>query len=300
MTTMEMEGVLRLAEALNFSKAALEMNMTQPAFSRMIVRVEEELGFKLFLRNTRTVELSREGEEFIISLRKSFAIYQSGVELSRKMLRQDKTLNIASAAEFVCMDLAPYVVEFRKTHPKLFVECNPTATENIPDLLRNKKADLGFIFADREKFNSDFGSKVLKKIPLYLLVNKENPLSQKDILKPDDLENERIIALQTNIGAYEIGSYGAPLFAVNRKYGTRLKDSKIALTWQECLIRIACDQGVAFIAKTLDNLVPPNCIMKEIHGVDFNFIALWSKGGISKWAQMFLDCVEEGERDRTD
>ncbi|MGN1004012.1 MAG: LysR family transcriptional regulator [Oscillospiraceae bacterium] len=297
MTTQEMKCILMLAETLNFSKSALELNITQPAFSRMIVRAEEELGFKVFLRNTRTVELSREGEAFIISLRKAFAIFNSGIEHSRDMLREGKSLNITCAAEFVCLELAPYVLEFKKEHPDIFVECIPTATENIPGLLRNKQADLCFIFADRERFNSDFGAEVIKKIPLHLLVNKENPLSQKDVLEPKDLEHEKIIVLQTNAGAYEIGSYGAPLFILNKRSGLHLKESEMAVTTQECLIRTACNQGVCFFASTLDYLVPPNCVLKKINGVDFNFIALWNKGGISKWAQMFLNRIEKDEND---
>lgn len=295
MTTLEMECILRLSETLNFSKAALEMNITQPAFSRMIVRAEEELGFKLFVRNTRSVELSCEGEEFIISLRKSFAMYKSGIERSRKMLREGKALNITCAAEFICLELAPYVMEFQKAHSDLFVECIPTATENIPSLLRNKKVDLGFIFADREKFNTDFEAEVIKKVPLHLLVNKENSLSQKEVLVPEDLVDEKIVVLQTNVGAYEIGSYGAPLFMLNKKTGLHLKDSDTVSTTQECLIRVACNQNVFFMASAIDYLVPPNCVVKPIDGIEFNFIALWNKGGLSKWGKMFLERVKSGE-----
>lgn len=295
MTTLEMECILRLAETLNFSKAALEMNTTQPAFSRMIVRAEEELGFKLFVRNTRTVELSREGEEFIISLRKSFAMYKEGIEHSRKLLREGNALNITCAAEFICLKLAPYVMEFKKEQPELFVECVPTATENIPILLRNKKADIGFIFADREKFTADFEAEVIKKVPLHLLVNKENPLAQKEVLMPEDLVDEKIVVLQTNVGAYEIGSYGAPLFMLNKKTGLHLKDSDTVPTPQECLIRVACNQNVFFIPSVIDYLVPSNCVIKPIDGIEFNFIALWNKGGLSKWGKKFLERVKSGE-----
>lgn len=58
MTTQQIKCILTLAETLNFSKAAQELNITQPAFSRMIVRAEDEIGFKLFQRNTRAVTVS--------------------------------------------------------------------------------------------------------------------------------------------------------------------------------------------------------------------------------------------------
>lgn len=269
------------------------MNITQPAFSRMIVRAEEELGFKLFVRNTKKVEISREGEVFIATLRKSFALYKSGIELSWNMLREGKSLNVACAAEFVSLGLAPHVLAFRKEHPDVFLECIPTATENIPGLLRNRQADLCFFFADHEKFNSDFEAEVIDRIPLYLVINKENPLSQKDVLEPIDLEHERIIVLQTNVGSYEIGSYGSPLFMFNRAFGLHLKEGAIALTTQESWLRVACNQGVTFFPSTLDYLVPPSCVMKKIEGVEFNYVALWNKGGLTNWGQKFLERVKQ-------
>jgi len=289
MTTLEMKCILVLAETLNFSKAAQELNITQPAFSRMILRAEEELGFKLFIRNTRSVEMSREGETFIVALRQSFAIYKSGIESSRNMLREDRSLNIACASEFVCLDLAPHIVQFKKDHPDIFVECVPMATENIPDRLRTRQFDIGFIFADRDRFNSDFASHILKQIPLHLVINKDNPLSQKEVIMPRDLEQEKITVLRTNVGAYEIGTYGAPLLILNRNFGLHLKESAIAETTQECMMRVACNQGVCFLTSILGYLVPKNCVMRRIDGVDFNFTALWNRGGLSKWAQMFLN-----------
>lgn len=294
MTTLEMKCILMLAETLNFSKAAQEMNITQPAFSRMIVRAEEELGFKLFLRNTRSVEISREGENFIVALRQSFAIYKAGIESSRNMLREDKSLIIACASEFVCLELAPYIVQFKKAHPDIFVECVPMATENIPDRLRTRQFDIGFIFADRDHFNSDFASHILKQIPLHLVVNQDNPLSQKEILAPYDLEQESLIVLRRNVGAYEIGTYGAPLLILNRNFGLHLKESAMAETTQESMMRVACNQGVCFLTSTLGYLVPQNCVMRRIDGVNFNFTALWNRGGLSRWAQLFLNEVKEG------
>lgn len=293
MTTLEMKAILTLTETLNFSKAALEMNITQPAFSRMILRVENELGFKLFIRNTRSVELTGEGEAFVMSLRKSYALYTSGIETSRKMLRLGKTLNITCAAEFICLELTPHVVEFRKRHLDVFVECIPTATENIPERLRNRQADIGFFFADREKFNSDFDSEVLKRVPLYVIMHQDNPLAQKTMLEPSDLEKEKIIVLQKNSGAYEIGSYGAPLFLLNKKFGLHLQEGDVAQTTQECLLRVACNQGVMLLAASLNYLLPDDCVMRELNGVDFNFLVLWNKGGLTSWARMFLNYVKQ-------
>ena len=76
MTSQTINAILALADTLNFSKAAAGMNITQPAFSRMISRAEEEVGFKIFIRNTRFVSLTHEGESFITFLRQATYLYR--------------------------------------------------------------------------------------------------------------------------------------------------------------------------------------------------------------------------------
>lgn len=54
-----------LARLLNYIKAAEVLNVTQPALSKMIRTLEKELGFDLFIRNTRSVKLTEAGQFFL-------------------------------------------------------------------------------------------------------------------------------------------------------------------------------------------------------------------------------------------
>ena len=58
--------VVKLAKCLHFSKAAAELNITQPSLSQQILLIERELGVRLFERKSRSVELTAAGEEFIV------------------------------------------------------------------------------------------------------------------------------------------------------------------------------------------------------------------------------------------
>jgi DNA-binding transcriptional LysR family regulator len=59
-----LENFLKLAETLNFRKTAEEIYIAQPALSRQIMALEEELGVILFKRNKRNVALTEAGEYF--------------------------------------------------------------------------------------------------------------------------------------------------------------------------------------------------------------------------------------------
>ena len=64
MTIFQIECFLTVAEFLNFAKAAEQMNISQPAITRQIQSLENELGGKLFQRSTRVVRLTESGHVF--------------------------------------------------------------------------------------------------------------------------------------------------------------------------------------------------------------------------------------------
>ena len=62
MNTRGLEAFVAVAGTLNFTKAAEQLFITQPALSRLIAALEAELGIKLLSRTTRTVELTEAGK----------------------------------------------------------------------------------------------------------------------------------------------------------------------------------------------------------------------------------------------
>lgn len=65
MNTFQLECFLTVVETLNFAKAAQIMNITQPAVTKQIKNLEDELNVRLFKRSTRNVELTSEGKLLI-------------------------------------------------------------------------------------------------------------------------------------------------------------------------------------------------------------------------------------------
>lgn len=65
MNTFQLECFLAVAEYLNFTKAAEQMRLTQPAISNQIKTLEAELGVKLFFRTSRDVRLTKAGTQLI-------------------------------------------------------------------------------------------------------------------------------------------------------------------------------------------------------------------------------------------
>ena len=65
LSTRELRAFVALAEQRNFTRAAAQCHLSQPAFSALIRALEEHVGGRLFDRTTRQVELTVEGSAFV-------------------------------------------------------------------------------------------------------------------------------------------------------------------------------------------------------------------------------------------
>ncbi|WP_174239960.1 LysR family transcriptional regulator [Acidobacterium sp. S8] len=71
-----------LAEELSFTRAADRLKITQPALSKRIVELESRVGFAIFKRDHRTVELTNAGQVFIRGCKDSSALLEKAVRLA--------------------------------------------------------------------------------------------------------------------------------------------------------------------------------------------------------------------------
>ena len=76
-------AAITLAEELNFTRAADRLKITQPALSKQIADLEDRIGFAVFKRNQKRVELTDAGQVFIRGCRDAFAILEKAVRLAR-------------------------------------------------------------------------------------------------------------------------------------------------------------------------------------------------------------------------
>ena len=75
MNTQQLECFVTVAKTLNYAKTAEQLSMTQPAVSRQIKSLENELGVQLFQRTTRSVTLTQIGRQFLSDARQILDIY---------------------------------------------------------------------------------------------------------------------------------------------------------------------------------------------------------------------------------
>ncbi len=124
-------GQLRAFEAvarhLNFRAAADDLALTQSAVSRQIQSLEADVGVSLFLRHTRSVELTSAGVQLLRAVQPALERMDSAVQQIRQSAGR-KSVAISTWASFASMWLIPRLEDFQRTHPDIDIRIDATDT----------------------------------------------------------------------------------------------------------------------------------------------------------------------------
>lgn len=119
-STTALRAFEAVARNLNFRKAAAELNVTHAAVSHQIKALEVELGTSLFLRSSRSVQLTKSGAFYFSIVADALEAIADGTQRIRKKGMRE-VLCVQSYGSFNTMWLTPRLSEFQHRHPHLRV-----------------------------------------------------------------------------------------------------------------------------------------------------------------------------------
>jgi len=193
MELSQLRYVLAVAEAGNFTRAAARSHIAQPSLSQQIIKLERELGHKLFHRLGRKAVLTEAGTAFI--------------ERARRILFEveDATKELGDSPSFerritvgAIPTLAPYllpglITRCRKRHPNLQVNIREDFKSTLISEMLDGELDLALAALPMEE--ASIQVEVLWKEPLLLAVARDHPLASKQGVTAADLAKESFILL---------------------------------------------------------------------------------------------------------
>lgn len=118
-----------VANTGNISRAAKELYISQPAISKSIQKLEENLAVKLFERSSRGVTLTPEGELLYTHVKSAFETLSLGEDrLRRSIALGVGNLTIGVSATLCKYVLLPYLKDFIKKYPhiNISIACHST------------------------------------------------------------------------------------------------------------------------------------------------------------------------------
>lgn len=116
-----------VARRKSFTKAALELNLTQTAVSHQVRKLESGLGVQLFVRDRHGTRLTDDGKDYLEAVRSSLVLLSSATERVMDR-RKEERLSIVSLPAFGLKCLMPLLPEFRRNHPDIALRLDTVVT----------------------------------------------------------------------------------------------------------------------------------------------------------------------------
>ncbi|WP_295891779.1 LysR family transcriptional regulator [uncultured Vibrio sp.] len=106
----------------SFSKAAVALGVPTSTVSRRIANLEDQLGAKLLVRNTRSMQLTQSGSEYLGLTKQLELSHQSLKDFQDNQSQVSGTLRVTAPLQFVDWPLSEWVIEFKSKYPNLNIE----------------------------------------------------------------------------------------------------------------------------------------------------------------------------------
>lgn len=283
------------AEAENVSRAALALHVSQPAVSRQIRDLEDELGFLLFQRGARSLHLTEAGRTFLKESRAVLQRAEDAVKVTREIATGGSgELHLGYAMSPTVRILPTALRTFQVRRPKIRVKLHDRSTEEMLTGLREGTLQMAFLVCSHPSRLRGLQTAELARIPPCLAVAPSHPWAKRRSVPLTEIAQEPLMVFSRA----EYPDYHELLEAL---FATRQLQPRIAEEHESVSSLIAAVEaghGVAVVTESLACVAGPRLklIRMTPTPAPFVIVAAWPKSGLTPAAQEFLKCAQEAAR----
>lgn len=182
-----------VANKKNITKAAEELFISQPAVSKAIKNLENNLGGKLFNRTKKGVVLTEEGKEFYNYIKVALEYINNAENKFNDLINLEAgTIKIGVSVTLTKYFLTPLLKEFHDFHPKIKVQIDTNITKVLFEKLKNGLLDLVILNLPYKKEN-DIEIVKCKEVQDVFCTNKKYKNLKNKELSLNELNNYPLI-----------------------------------------------------------------------------------------------------------
>jgi DNA-binding transcriptional LysR family regulator len=256
---------LTAAETLNFTRAARELNMTQPSVSQHVQELERHFGTALFDRSGRKVSLTDAGAA-LLPLAREIVTLSIRIDERMQSLKGEVFGHLivgctTTPGRYILPGL---LATFLQHHPKVEATCYVSSRQRAVELLC--KGQLHLTLASARDFSRDVEFQRFMSDPVVLIAPLDHPWALRSAIEPEDLLRADFILREDGSGTRATVAEGLAALDLSidrlRTVITLGSSEAIALAVQEGI-------GVAFVSLTVvERLVPGQVAPVLVHGLD--------------------------------
>ena len=281
MDTETLKTFIVLAGTKNYTRAANHMFVAQSTITNRINELEKELNVSLFTRNNRTVELTDEGEQFLLFARKVIDLTDTTLAEISSFRKYENHLRIGASDSIYDGHLAPIILNHAKKHPGDSIKIIIGMSTNLLEQLQTNIIDIAFSYLPLNK--SEYKCDVFRHDPLILVTDYGNMKYQNGITQKELLE---VNYLMCNFALQDVGQFIRNIFPKYHRFSLEIDDcAKIIpfLLFQDKYTFIPKDMATPYIARRQLREIPLNDLQTPV----INSYIIGKRNKLELWYKLF-------------
>jgi DNA-binding transcriptional LysR family regulator len=241
------EYFLEVAEKMSFTAASKSLFLSQPALSKQISLLEEELGVKLFHRLNKKIELTQAGRQFKKDLLEISVMMEKAKKNAKKAgEKEELSIHVECFDGMVMEDFFPKFLEIlQRVSPQGDIKIGRKAFDQLRAALQEDKADiiitLDFELPDLHEYHC----KKLQERKTALIYSNAIFSEKKEIVTFEDFFDKRLIVINPDVST---GCYKQAL-AMAEKIGVKKPAVDIVDNFQTAITYLEMGYGYLFLAE---------------------------------------------------
>ena len=203
----QLKYFLAVAEEKSFSRAAERLHISQPPLSQQIMKLESELGVRLFARTTRTFELTVAGKALMGEAADMLAKMRMTIDTIRQIDRGEVgRLRVGIVGSAMWGPIPSLLEEFQTKYPSVTWTLHESGPNVQYDALRAKQIDVGFWREPRldedDLKNDHLKQELCFRENVCVAVNEHHPLATLPYIELTDIRDEPMLTLALDKSAF--------------------------------------------------------------------------------------------------
>ena len=290
---------LAVGEALNFRKAAAQLRLAQPALSRQVQDLEEEIGVDLFRRSPRGVTLTAEGKLFLKEAREVLKHADESVERARALARGEYgELHIGYSAIPTEEILPAALGAFRRAVPRVKVLLHDLSRDEIIAGLHDATLELAVMAQATGEGMLGIEFEILRTYPWCVALTAAHPFSRLKSVSLEKLATEPLIGLRRK-------DYSEYYRVLERVFASISAKPRIAV---ECdsvssmITEVEAGRGIALAPTSFQLMAGKRLLYRPLTGTSELVsvgIARATKGDVTPAGEKFCEFLRQTSNERT-
>ncbi|MGF1481090.1 MAG: LysR family transcriptional regulator [Cyanophyceae cyanobacterium] len=251
-----------VAEELHFGRAAERLQMTQPALSKQIAALEQEIDVLLLMRTKRTVQLTSAGQCFLERARQLLSQADEAIQVAKRTARGEigqLTLGFTVTATYTV--LPKLVRRFRDRYPNVEITMLELSTEVQVAALNQHTIDLAFLHPPIDE--RGLALHLILEETFVVVLPKHHPLLEQKRLSLALLAHEKFILHPRQEGPMLYDSFRRLCYQV----GFQPQIVKEVGSHQTRICLVAAGMGITFVPASVKLLVQGEVACREIEDI---------------------------------